>query len=129
MQAIWEGKTLHLGKPISFTKYKIDKERVYVRQGLLNIVEEQVPLYRVLDISLKQSFLDTIFKQGTLILHTSDLTEKAFIMKNIGNPSEVRDMLNEFIEKRRVDTRVRTGEITYVNDSNRDNIDDDPDYF
>lgn len=128
MKTIWEGKTLHFGKPISFTKYRIDKEMVYETKGLLSSTEEQVALYRILDISMQQDIIDKIFNQGTLVLHTSDVTRKTLILKNIGNPRGVKDILNEMIEQRKRDVRVRMGELVNYTDTG-ENVNPDVDDF
>ena len=50
MGILWEGKKQILGKPWTFTKYSLDEEMLYVRKGMLSINEEQVALYRIIDI-------------------------------------------------------------------------------
>ena len=51
MDVIWKDRKRILGMPISFTRYRLTEDRLFLITGLLNIKEEELILYRVLDIS------------------------------------------------------------------------------
>lgn len=99
--AIWEGRSRLLGLPIRDTSYQIQEDMIFIRKGYLANNEEQVLLYRVRDVSLKQGVIDRLFNQGTITLFTSDPNNEIVTLLNIENPREVRDTLNKLIEKER----------------------------
>lgn len=110
MGILWEGKKQILGKPWTFTKYSVDEEMLYVRKGMLAISEEQVALYRIIDISMQQTLLDRLFNQGTLILNTTDANERTILLEKISNPSRVKNIINNNVEKCRRRVNISTNE-------------------
>lgn len=105
---IWNDKKCHLGLRISCTEYSLDETHLTVKEGVLGKREEQTNLYRITDISVRQSLLDRIFKQGTLIIKSSDPTTPVFEVKNIKNFEDVKKKLNKAIDnsrKQNVSTR------------------------
>ena len=48
---IWSDRKRHLGLPISFTKYSLSEDRLFIKTGFLNLREDEVRLYRILDDS------------------------------------------------------------------------------
>ena len=63
---IWRDRKRYLGMPISFTIYGVyEKEdvwtKLFVQTGLLNTRVEEVHIYRIDDLSVKQSLFDKIF--------------------------------------------------------------------
>jgi len=108
MEIVWKDrKRPFLGLPWSFTVYKLDEEKLYVKTGVLNLTEDEVRLYRIKDITLKQSFGQRIFGLGTLHCCSSDATLSEFDIKHIKKPREVRDLLSRLIEEERQRKRVR----------------------
>ena len=71
-EIIWKDRKRYLGLPISFTVYSMSKNKFYLKKGIFNIDQEEILLYRVLDITFKQNFGQRIFGVGTLILNTAD---------------------------------------------------------
>ena len=69
MAVLWKDRKRICGLPITFTKYRLEGERLYVTKGLLRTVEDETLLYRVLDISLERTLADKIFGVGTIVLH------------------------------------------------------------
>ena len=54
MDYLWHDKKRTLfGLPLSFTKYSLSEERLFIEKGFLNKQEDEVRLYRIMDISLK----------------------------------------------------------------------------
>ena len=74
MAVLWKDRKRICGLPITFTKYRLEGERLYVTKGLLRTVEDETLLYRVLDISLERTLADKIFGVGTIVLHCADQT-------------------------------------------------------
>ena len=121
MSKTWEGKKLILGQPISFTSYRIEDGLLTKRQGILNIQENQIQLYRVIDVELKQDFIDNLVNQGTIILRSNSKYDN-ITLENVGNPREVKALINEEIAEQRRNQNIRTNEMV------ANNIDVDMDY-
>ena len=103
---IWKDTKRILGMPISFTHYSFDSNRLYVKKGLFNTSEDEVLLYRVLDISIKKTLWQKLFKVGTIHVDSADQTLPCFELKNIKNPDKVRKALSNIVEKERDEKRV-----------------------
>ena len=110
------------GLPWSFTIYSFDAERVFIESGVFSKKEDEVRLYRILDLSLERSFLQRIFKMGTIKVDSSDKTMKCFELKNIKNPKEVKEQLSELVEEERQRKRISGRE--YMVDHDHDGYDD-----
>ncbi len=110
------------GLPWSFTIYSFDEERIFIESGVFSKKEDEVRLYRVLDLSLERSFLQRIFKMGTIKVDSSDKTMKCFELKNIKNPKEVKEQLSELVEEERQRKRISGRE--YMVDHDNDGYDD-----
>ena len=110
------------GLPWSFTIYSFDDERLFIERGVLSKKEDEVRLYRILDLSLERSFLQRIFKMGTIKVDSSDKTLKCFELKNIKNSKEVKEQLSKLIEEERQRKRISGRE--YMVDHDHDGYDD-----
>jgi uncharacterized membrane protein YdbT with pleckstrin-like domain len=80
---IWKDKKRFLGMPLSFTKYSIDDERLYLDKGLFTTTSDEILLYRILDIKVKRTFGQKSFGVGTITLYTADQTDRILELKNI----------------------------------------------
>lgn len=113
------------GLPWSFTIYSFDEERLFIESGVLSKKEDEVRLYRILDISLTRSFGQRIFKMGTIKIDSSDKTMKCFELKNIKNPKEVKEQLSQLVEEERQRKRISGRE--FMTDHDHDGFADDYD--
>lgn len=111
MNYIWKDcKRNCLGLPWTFTKYALTEDRLFVSTGLLKTVENEVRLYRILDLSLTRNLMQRIVGTGTIIVSSADKTLGEFELKNIKNPAEVKEKLSEIVEKNRDQKRVTSRE-------------------
>ena len=56
MDYIWSDRKRTLfGLPLSFTKYRLTEDRLFIEKGFLSKNEDEVRLYRILDLSLNRS--------------------------------------------------------------------------
>ena len=67
-EILWADRKRILGMPISFTRYSMDDERLYVKTGLLRTELNEILLYRILDVKSTQTLWQRIFGVGTLTL-------------------------------------------------------------
>ena len=117
----WQDRKRHFGLPISFTKYAVSDDRIFLETGLLNIKYEEINLYRVRDLTLSISFWQRLFGVGSVIVHSADETNAHLEIKNIKNPKQVKELIYHSIEKAKADKGVRIGE--YL-DNTKDVCDD-----
>lgn len=99
MKVIWKETKRRLGLPLSFTKYELTEDRLFVRQGILVRKEEQVDLFRVQDLSVSISLYQRIFGMGTVTIKGSDKSCPVLPLINVRKPYEVREILHEVCDK------------------------------
>lgn len=119
---VWNDRKRIFGLPLSFTKYSIKNNRLYLSKGLFSTEENEILLYRILDIKINRSLCDKIFGVGTITLYTCDKTHKELKLINIKSPNQIRDMISDMVEKEREKARIKGKEIYGTADS--DNIND-----
>ncbi len=99
---LWTGrKHTFLGLPWSFTTYTITETCLFIKSGIFNVKEEEIRLYRVLDITLKRSLGERILGLGTIHLCSSDKSTPEINIKRIRSPKEVRTLLSDRVEEER----------------------------
>lgn len=103
---LWHDRKRHLGLPLSFTKYSMSEDRLFVETGFLNLVQNEVRLYRILDLQLKRSLGQRIFGVGSIYVSSSDKNLGTFEIRNIKNSANVKEMLSVQVEQQREAKRV-----------------------
>ena len=115
MNLIWtDKKRTFLGLPLSFTTYELDEERLFIRTGVFTRVEDEIRLYRIIDITLKQTLGQRIFRVGTIHCCSSDSSQKEFDIVSVKKPREVREQLSQLVELQREKKRVYSREFMSV---------------
>ena len=67
LEIIWKDRKRPIfGLPLSFTRYKLTEEKLLINTGLLSIKEEEIQLYRIMDVTLKCSLWQRLFNVGTI---------------------------------------------------------------
>lgn len=94
-------RTPLFGIPLYFTTYTISEETINRKRGLLNIVEDDMFMYKVQDVRLKRSLLERIFKLGTVVCYTADVTDKELVFEHIKNAEEIKDYVMRQAEEER----------------------------
>ena len=107
MKEVWSDKKRTIfGLPLSFTKYILDEERLFIRSGVFTKVEDEIWLHRIMDITLRQTLRQRIDRVGTIHCCSSDASQREFSIQNIKHPREVRELLSSMIESEREKKRV-----------------------
>ena len=119
-ELVWKDRKRFWGMPLSFTRYSIRGMRFFISKGLLRLEENELLLYRVMDIKLNRSITDRIFRVGTITLYTVDKTDSVLKITKVKNPKQVRDLISKMVEEERTKVRVRGKEIFGVGDDNND---------
>ena len=96
---LWSGRKRGIfGLPWTFTRYSLTETCLFIRSGVFTVREEEIRLYRVLDITLRQSFGERLFGLGTIHLCTSDQSTPEVDIKRIRDPKKVRTLLSDRAE-------------------------------
>ena len=83
IQYLWKDRKRYFGLPLSFTRYRLSEDRIFVEKGFLNIHMEEVLLYRVRDLELQLKLTQRIFGVGTVCVHSSDKTAPDLYLLNV----------------------------------------------
>lgn len=126
IEYIWKDRKRYFGLPLSFTRYALSEDRLFMSVGFLNIKDDEILLYRVRDIDTKRTLWQRIFGVGTVTVMSSDKTMPNLVLKNIKDPVEVKELLHKQVEEMKIKRRVRVGEImsNEIDDAD-DEFDDD----
>lgn len=110
-EILWADTKRWLGMPITFTKYKVDSERLTCKKGLLKTETDEILLYRIMDIRSSETLGQKLLGVGTVVLYCSDKSSGVFELRNIKKPEQVRRFLSDLVERKRTETGVKGREI------------------
>ena len=82
-------RVVFFGLPLSFTKYRLTTNRLFVNTGFLTQREDEVRLYRITDVSLSRTLMQRVFGLSTIHCNSSDKTLGNFDIINIKDGEEV----------------------------------------
>ena len=111
IEHLWKDRKRYFGLPLSFTRYSLSEDRLFVSVGFLNIRDDEVLLYRVRDIDTSRSLWQRMFGVGTVTVISSDKTMPNLVLKNIKDPVFVKELIHKQVEEMKIKRRVRVGEI------------------
>lgn len=98
---LWEGKPSGIVDKakgaLNATSYKLTNQRIIISGGIIGKSESEIDLRRIKDIKLTQSIADRIAKTGDLTIVSSDALDGTFILSNIANPAEVKEMIRNAV--------------------------------
>lgn len=123
MEFVEKKRILFLGLPWTFTKYTIGEEVINIKTGLLKTIEDDCYMYKVTDVKLETSLMERIFKMGTVVCYTGDVTHQTLKLIHIKNARAVKDFILEQSEKQRM--KRRTLNTQNLNSMAVDDLDDD----
>ena len=110
-QYIWRDRKRFLGMPLSFTRYALSEDRLFLSVGFFSIRDDELLLYRVRDITTRRSLWQRLFGVGTVTVMSSDKTMPTLVLKNIKDPIFVKELIHKQVEETKIKRRVRFGEI------------------
>ena len=111
IQYLWKDRKRYFGLPLSFTRYQLSDDRLFISVGFLNIKDDEILLYRVRDIDTSRSLWQRLFGVGTVTVLSSDKTMPNLVLKNIKDPVGVKELIHHQVEEMKLRRRVRVGEI------------------
>ena len=111
IQYLWKDRKRYFGLPLSFTRYALSEDRLFLSVGFLNIKDDEVLLYRVRDIDSERSLFQRLFGVGTITVMSSDKSMPNLVLKNVKDPVFVKELIHKQVEEMKIKRRVRVGEI------------------
>lgn len=119
--AVWQDrKRIIFGLPWTFTKYVLTKEKLLIQTGILNTKEEEVRLYRIMDVTLRRSLGQRLFGLGTIHCCSADKSTPEFDITWIPNSAAVKEKLSDLVEAERMAKRVSSREFMSDEDDGED---------
>ena len=109
MTYIWQDrKRTFLGLPLSFTKYMLSEDRLFVEKGFLNSELDEEQLYRIRDVKVTRSLGQRLFGLGTVtVFSAGDET----VLESIKSPIEVKEEIVRLVEEARKKYGIRASEM------------------
>lgn len=107
IKTLWQDRKRPIfGLPLSFTKYKLLENKLLIDTGVLSVNQEEIRLYRIMDLTLKRSIWQRLFGVGTIHCCSADKSTPEFDIKDVKNAFEVKELLSNQIEQERDKKRV-----------------------
>lgn len=123
MEYIWKDrKRIIFGLPWTFTVYKLTKEKLLIETGFLSKKEEEVRLYRIMDLTLLRPLRERLWGLGTIHCCTADRSTPEFDIRRVKNAGEVKNLLSDLVEQQRQEKRVSARE--FMSEDDHDVLDE-----
>ena len=122
---LWQDrKRIFFGLPWSFTRYRLESDKLIIDKGFLSRSEDEIRLYRITDITLKRALWERLFGLGTIHCCSGDQTSPEFDILHIKDPRRIKEMLSDMVEAERLERRIGMRELL-GDDDNDDSGDHD----
>lgn len=102
------------GIPWTFTKYTLWTKKLVIEQGFFRSIENEVLLYRIVDITYSRGLFQKLFGLGTITVHAHDKTSPVVVIKNIKHSRDFKEAISEWVEKDRIRMKMRQSEFVDV---------------
>ena len=110
-EIIWTDKKRTLfGLPLSFTRYTLTKEKLITTVQFLTLHEEEVRLYRIMDVTLYQTLFQRLFGVGTIHCCSADTSTPEFDITSVKMPRKVKELLSTTVENERRSKQISSTE-------------------
>lgn len=103
-------RILPFGLPWSFTKYTLTENKLLIKTGFFKEVEDEIRLYRCVDVTFTQTPWEKICKTGTIIVESSDNSMKIAKLQHIKDAQKIKEVISQTIETARSKANVKTSE-------------------
>lgn len=111
IKLLWKDKKRPiLGLPLSFTTYSITDEKLLCDFGILNRTQEEIWLYRIVDITVRRSIFQRLFNVGTIHICSGDRSNPEFDIISVKDPLKVKDLLSDRVDSERTSRKVNASE-------------------
>lgn len=107
-RVLWEGRPSKLWSPrMALTnRYKLTNQRLIMTYGFIGRRTEEIDLFRVNDVGVKQHPLERITGMGDVFLASADQSTPVRYLHNVAKPDRVKDLVREAARQERQRRRV-----------------------
>lgn len=117
-ERIWKDrKRTFLGLPWSFTRYSLYPRKLVLKKGFFTITEDEILLYRILDLRLVRTLGQRIFGLGTIIVISGDASTPEFKILSVKKSAMVRDKISELVDAERTRLNLKGRELYGIADN------------
>lgn len=115
---LWKGRPSWVWSPrMALTvRYRLTNQRLIMETGFIGRHTEEIDLYRVNDVAVKQNAFERIVSIGDIDLVSADASTPHRVLHNIGDPIRVKDLVREAARQERDRRRVLLREDVQVGD-------------
>ncbi len=105
---VWKGRPSKLWSPrMALTnRYRLTNQRMVMEFGFIGRRTEEIDLYRINDVSVKQNPFERIVGIGDIYVSSADSSTPHKFLHNIGDPVRVKDIIRELARIERHKRRV-----------------------
>lgn len=104
---LWTGKPHNFfGLALNFTRFIITEDKLVTRRGFLNIKEDEILAYRIIDKRLELPLTQRIFGCGTVYIRAKDSDTPENALRQVKNPRKVMELLDRVVEEAKLKYRV-----------------------
>jgi hypothetical protein len=122
---LWTGKPHNfIGLALNFTRFIITSEKLITRKGFLNIKEDEILAYRIIDKRIELPFGQRIFGCGTIFIRAKDADTPEKSLKQVKRPREVMAVLDKIVEDAKLKYKVSGRDMVGAADTESDTADD-----
>ena len=95
---------------VASVRYRLTTQRLFVQTGLIAKNLEEVELFRVKDVTLRQGVLDRLLGTGTVTVLSTDDTAPVLEIQGILHPLDAKERIRTAFRAARQREGLRTGE-------------------
>jgi hypothetical protein len=105
---LWKGRPNRLVSPRAAltNRYKLTNERLMIEHGFVGRRTEEIDLYRVNDVAVKQNPAERVIGVGDVRVVTTDASAPEKRLHNVREPDRVKDLIREAARAERQRRRV-----------------------
>ena len=105
---IWKGRPSKLFSPMQALshRYHLTNERLQIDNGFISRHHEELDLFRVQDVEMKQGLIARLVDMGDVWVFSSDTSDPVYRLRNVSDPVRVKDLLRQAARIERQRRRV-----------------------
>lgn len=116
---VWrDRKRIIFGLPWTFTVYTLTKDKILIESGFLSKKEEEIRLYRIMDLTLNRPLSQRLWSLGTIHCCTADKSTPDFDISRIRDSARVKNLISDMVEEQREEKRITARE--FMTDSDHE---------
>jgi hypothetical protein len=105
---LWQGRPSKLWSPrLALTqRYRLTSQRLIMEYGFIGRRTEEIDLFRVNDVGVKQHPLERVTRMGDVYVASGDSSSPTRFLHNVATPDRVKDLIREAARVERMRRRV-----------------------